>query len=208
MHTSSTLQQNRPDRGAAMPPLRGRPAGSPFRVGMVAGNMASQRLLFEAGLRRSAVSGALSPDEDEAERHADDMAAMMTGHTAHTKCAACAAGAAPCPKCGVQRKAIGPAPAYPNVSQFTGDAFRSGGEPLRASHRDLFEQRTGTDLSGVRIHTDGHASAAANAVNAPAEWPATATRARSAPGSAVSWSRTKPTSRTRFTQFSFSFTAR
>lgn len=92
----------------------------------------------------------------------------MTGPAAPTHCAACAAGAAPCPMCGVQRKATGPAPPHANVSQLTGDAFRSGGEPLKTSHRHQCEQRLGADLSGVRVHTDGHASAAADAVNARA----------------------------------------
>lgn len=44
------------------------------------------------------------------------------------------------------------------------EVLRSPGEPLPEQHRASFEARLGTDLSGVRIHSDARAAASAHAV--------------------------------------------
>ena len=49
-----------------------------------------------------------------------------------------------------------------------GDLGLSGGRPLRDRERNFFEPRFGTDLGGVRLHSDGPAEAATSAVAARA----------------------------------------
>ncbi|MFC3677422.1 eCIS core domain-containing protein [Ferrovibrio xuzhouensis] len=43
-----------------------------------------------------------------------------------------------------------------------------GGRPLSGDERGFFEPRLGRDLSGIRLHTDGQAAAAADSINARA----------------------------------------
>jgi len=47
-------------------------------------------------------------------------------------------------------------------------SIRGGSQPLPVSTRAFFEPRFGTDFSGVRVHTDGHAASTAKSVNAKA----------------------------------------
>ena len=48
------------------------------------------------------------------------------------------------------------------------NSIRNRGQPLPASVRSFFAPRFGYDFSGVRVHTDSHATEAAQAVNAKA----------------------------------------
>lgn len=110
---------------------------------------------------------------DPAEREADRVAAMLTAPAAPTAlgCTACAADATPCPACAagarsLRRSAAGPAPAVAPGS--VGRALSGPGAPLPERSRARFEQRLGTDLSDVRLHTGTTAAAAARSVNATA----------------------------------------
>jgi hypothetical protein len=48
------------------------------------------------------------------------------------------------------------------------EAIRGGGDPLAPAVRDHWESRLGQDLTRVRVHSDGHAARAADAIDASA----------------------------------------
>jgi len=72
-------------------------------------------------------------------------------------------------KKAVQRKAGGGAARDDaELSMLHGFAPGAGGSPLAGGIRERAESSTGADLSGVRVHTDGGAAAAAGAIGARA----------------------------------------
>ncbi len=60
-----------------------------------------------------------------------------------------------------------PPQVIPNLEQQI-HSLRGGGQPLPQSTRDFFEPRFGTNFSQVRVHTDGRAAGAAEAMHARA----------------------------------------
>ncbi len=110
--------------------------------------------------------------EQEANRVADHVMSATTslmvqhrdlsaGGTVRRKCAECAEEEK------LKRKPAGSRPVSA-VPPIVHDVLRSPGRPLEGSTRNYMESRFQTDFSGVRIHTDDHASRSARAVNA---WP-------------------------------------
>jgi hypothetical protein len=105
-----------------------------------------------------------APD-DEYEREADQVAeAVMRApeEAVQRKCKECEEEE-------VQRKPAGNAvPAVTPEVQSAVDGSRGGGRPLAESARRFFEPRLGSDLSGVRVHTDAGAGDTANSLSAAA----------------------------------------
>ncbi len=108
--------------------------------------------------------------EQEADRVADHVMSATTslmvqhrdlsaGGTVRRKCAECAEEEK------LKRKPAGSRPVSA-VPPIVHDVLRSPGRPLEGSTRNYMESRFQTDFSGVRIHTDDHASRSARAVNA------------------------------------------
>lgn len=133
------------------------------------------RLPGSPGAARVRAKLTVSQAGDPDEQHADLVAErVMRDEPAAGACSGCAGGA-PCAKCageaaehvhrkeggahGPDTKAVAPRPSQ----RLEGLA---GGRPLDAAARDFFEPRFGRDLSGVRIHTGGPASASAKGFNA------------------------------------------
>jgi hypothetical protein len=145
-HTAARAAAPTPERA---PRPRPRPAGLPL-------------YLQRAAL---AVDAPNSPLEREAEAVSERIMRMPDG----TCCAGCASGGA-CEEETMRRAAhgsgAGPPPTHGVAQQIAG--VTSGGEPLSAGLRGFFEPRLGRDLSGVRIHHDADAAAAARAVEAEA----------------------------------------
>jgi outer membrane protein OmpA-like peptidoglycan-associated protein len=147
----------------------------------MAGNLAVQQL-FRAGAIQAklAISQPGDPDEEEADRVADQVMRMAkptpissSPGTIQRKCAACEAGGATCPKCEeeekLQRKEKpGHAPQTTPAIHSQIAALRGGGQPLPPSVRAFFEPRFGADFSQVRVHTDAAAQQSAQDVNANA----------------------------------------
>jgi hypothetical protein len=122
------------------------------------------------------IGAASDPLEHEADRAAD---AVMRGEAAGTLSAAAAATPQRlCAGCEaeeqeeapVQRKCASCAgSAGPHASgESAAQAVETGGAPLSPDLRAYFEPRFGRDLSPVRLHTGGDASAAARAIDARA----------------------------------------
>src|ERR1044072_8513669 len=136
------------------------------RAGPAAGNQAMQRMLSTGAIRaKLAVSQAGDPEEQEADRIADQVMAGM----AHGKCDTCAAGGT-CPKCNesetVQAKRKPGASQQGSVTGLI--TVRGGGEPLSAPVRGFLEGGFGTDFSGVRVHTGKDAANSAHSIQARA----------------------------------------
>jgi hypothetical protein len=98
------------------------------------------------------------------------------GAVLQRKCTSCGGGHADdeelCPQCAQRRPARD---AVPNVKRSVAGPLTTAalhpplrGEPLAPSIRSHMERAFGTDLSGVRIHTDAQSSAAAQELNANA----------------------------------------
>lgn len=106
-----------------------------------------------------------SPQEREADRVAELLTRKADGCSGRCggTCSRCRADAA------VRSTPLPPdrrgAPAAPPAVD---SALRSSGEPLTSHTRALFERHMGHDFSGVRVHWDGKAAAAAAAVHANA----------------------------------------
>jgi hypothetical protein len=137
-------------------------------AGPAAGNQAMQRMLSTGAIRaKLAVSQAGDPEEQEADRIADQVMAGMA--VAHGKCDACAAGGT-CPKCNenetVQAKRKPGASQQGSVTDLK--TVRGGGEPLSAPVRGFFERGFGTDFSDVRVHTGKDAANSAQSIQARA----------------------------------------
>lgn len=91
-----------------------------------------------------------------------------------------AAGPRPAARTGFARPSQVPLPSSIQFKLATGaepaeeaplivaDVLHRPGQPLAAATRDFFEQRFGTDLSAVRVHTDHEAAESAQAVGARA----------------------------------------
>jgi hypothetical protein len=76
-----------------------------------------------------------------------------------------------CGPCGenrkkVQRRALGPASS--EIPQSVESTLHAPGQPLDGNSRGAMESHFGRDFSGVRVHTDAHAAAPANAIDAAA----------------------------------------
>ena len=143
-------------RASHVTPVTGLPTPTPQQA---AGNLAVQRL-FRAGAIQAklSISQPNDPDEQEADRIADQVLRMPES-SIQRNCAACAPGAS-CPECEekIQRK-VAPghsSEASAGVSQIA--SLRGGGLPLPPSTRAFFEPAVGTDFSGVRVHTDHQAA--------------------------------------------------
>ena len=113
------------------------------------------------------------PDEEEADRVADQVMSGAPIGTVQRKCLACAAGETPCPKCEeeetvhLKEKAGQVTKATPPLhSQIA--SFRGGGQPLPPPVRAFFEPRFGRDFSKVRVHTGSSAAESASAIQARA----------------------------------------
>ena len=143
----------------------------------MAGNLAIQHLFRTSGAQaKFAISHPGDADELEADRVADQVMRSETpgpiGSSAGTvqrQCAACESARAPCPKCADEQKIqckarVGGASASNTLVR----SLRGGGQPLAGPIRAFFEPHFGKDLGGVRVHTDGAASSAAEAINARA----------------------------------------
>src|SRR5439155_7177527 len=112
------------------------------------------------------------PDEQEADRIAEQIVSAKPVETIQRKCAACSEGAT-CPKCEEEgRVQLKEKPGHtPQVnskaaSQIT--SLRGGGQPLPSSVRTFFEPQFRRDFSRVHIHTDSPAAESARAIHARA----------------------------------------
>jgi hypothetical protein len=148
-----------------------RPAASGLHA---LGNQALQRL-FAAGAIRAKleVSQPGDPDEQEADRIAEQVVSGARPQPVRQSCAACSAGGATCPKCEqehrVRRKeARGHAPQQSPPLRSQIPALRGGGQPLAPSVRAFFEPRFGVDFSRVRVHNDSQAHESARVLQAKA----------------------------------------
>lgn len=150
-------------------------------IPQMAGNLAVQQLFRSGHIQaKLAISQPGDPDEEEADRVADQVMRMAeprpfgsASSAIQRKCAACEVGGATCPKCEeeekIQRKEnSGHAPhVNPQVhSQIA--ALRGGGQPLPSASRAFFEPRFGRDFSGVRVHSDSAATESARSIQARA----------------------------------------
>jgi hypothetical protein len=68
----------------------------------------------------------------------------------------------------IGRPGVGPTPAVPGKRTLTEGLPDGGGAPLPGDLRSLFESSLGTNLGGVRVHTDDAAAQAADSVGARA----------------------------------------
>lgn len=139
-----------------------------------AGNLAVQRL-FRAGAIQAklAISQPGDPDEEEADRVAEQVVSSAPVGKVQRKCAACAAGGTTCPKCEEEEKIqakrkSGHTALGASTSQSVLGSLRGGGQPLSPATRAFFEPRFGQDFSGVRVHTGNQAAESAQAIQARA----------------------------------------
>lgn len=138
-----------------------------------AGNLAVQQLFRSGAVQaKLAISQPGDPEEQEADRVADQVMSSASIGTIQRKCVPCAEGTT-CPKCEEEEKVqpkekSGHGPqATPAVhSQIA--SLRGGGSPLPASTRAFMEPRFGADFSRVRLHTGGEAAQLNRAVSAQA----------------------------------------
>lgn len=137
-----------------------------------AGNLASARDLARFAVRpKLSVSQPGDPEEEEADRVANAVVSRTGTPPVQRKCAC--SGGTPCAACEeekVHAKRAGAAagvPAQASVGRAVA-AVQSGGSPLPRDVRSTYEHRLGTDLSGVRVHTDVAAGSAARAIGARA----------------------------------------
>ncbi len=150
-------------------------------IPQMAGNQAVQQL-FRSGHTQAklAISQPGDPDEEEADRVADQVMRMdepggigSAASAIQRKCAACEAGGTTCPKCEeegkIRRKEKpGNLPQATTAIHSQIAALRGGGQSLPPSARAFFEPRFGVDFSGVRVHTGSQAAETAKFINARA----------------------------------------
>lgn len=111
---------------------------------------------------------------DAHEREADHVAdqVMRMPEPARVQRACSCGGSGSCETCqeeaALQRKAGGGEGTVGVAPPIVQDVLRSPGQPLDASARDFLEPRLGTDLGGVRVHTDPQAAESARSVHARA----------------------------------------
>src|SRR5262249_42002801 len=120
------------------------------------GNLPMQRALSPFGVQaKLTTSQPGDPDEQEADRLAERVAASPTPISTVATCPTCDASGTTCPKCEeekrVQRKTL-PGAAHSPPTYLPG--LRGPGHPLSRSVRAFFEPHFDRDLSAVRIHTD------------------------------------------------------
>ena len=139
-----------------------------------AANLAVQQQ-FRAGVIQAklAISQPGDPDEQEADRVADQVMSSAPVGTIHRKCEACAGGGTTCPKCEEDKKLQrreNPGHASQTTPAINSQiaALRGGGQPLPPSLRAFFEPRFGTDFSQVRVRTDYQTAEAARSIQARA----------------------------------------
>lgn len=140
-----------------------------------AGNQALVRLLQARILQAKLTIGHPGdPDEEEADRAAEELVSSAAPQTVRPKCAACANGVN-CPACEEDqetrirpKRTTSSTTALGAVMESRVAALRGGGQPLAASIRTFFEQRVGHDFSEVHVHTDGMAAELAHAIGARA----------------------------------------
>lgn len=150
-------------------------------VPQMAGNQAVQQLFRSGHIQaKLAISQPGDPDEEEADRVADQVMRMAepapigsARSTIQRKCAACEAGGATCPKCEeeqtIHRKENSGQASQANSPEHSQiAALRGGGQPLPPSVRAFFEPRFGRDFSGVRVHSDSAAVESARVIQARA----------------------------------------
>lgn len=119
--------------------------------------------------KRPRIGAAHDPAENQANKVADILTAKAP--SLGLKCAACDEGTAPCPACSGSAAVLRRSPlGAKSVTASTSPAIGTNGPsaPLPETERRHFEQRLGTDLSPIRIHTDSTAHRAAGAVGARA----------------------------------------
>jgi hypothetical protein len=174
--TQKTSEPSSATRGFARRPSIGISQGT-FDTALVpqmAGNLAVQRL-FRAGAFRAklAISQSGDPDEEEADRIAEQVVSSAPTRTISRKCAACAADVTTCPKCEEEEKLRrkekpSEAPQSTPAMHSQISPLLGGGQPLPSAMRSFFEPRFGQDFSGVRIHTNTQATEFARGISARA----------------------------------------
>lgn len=137
-----------------------------------AGNLAVARVLGAHGIRaKLKVSQRGDPEEEEADRLADAMISGSSVPAVQRKCAGCSTGH-PCSECEEEKLqpklAAGEARANMSRAHAAVAAVASGGQPVPRQLRAAFEPRLNQPLSGVRLHTDATAEAAAQRIGARA----------------------------------------
>ncbi len=148
--------------------------GSLESVQQFAGNLAIQQLLNVGVIRpKLTISQPNDPDEKEADQVAERVMRMPDA-AQKPPCPTCATGAIPCQTCSegqpntIHRKASNNASHHSSPAAHHILARLGSGHPLDKSTRAFFEPRLGTDLSHVRLHTDGAAAESAKSIQAKA----------------------------------------
>ena len=146
--------------------------GGGFDVDMVmqmSGNLAVQKM-FRAGAIQAklAISQPGDPDEQQADRVAEQMVSSAPVRTIQRKCSSCAEGTT-CPERKEEEKLrlkekLDNAPRANDAVWSQIDGLRGVGQPLPPSVRGFFEPRFGRDFSQVRVHTDSAAADSAVSV--------------------------------------------
>ncbi len=165
-----------PVRAAHSMPTAPRNIIRPPNAGRPIGNQAALRRLSAVAPRvqaRLEIGAVDDPLEREADAVADAVMGMATASPLRSappqvsrKCAACEEEDK---QQTLQTKPAGPASAVPAVAPAqVHEVVGQNGRALDAATRAFFEPRFGIDLSNVRVHTEGHAGAAARSVGARA----------------------------------------
>jgi uncharacterized protein DUF4157 len=169
--------QAKMERGAAR--SEGRPRAGHAGATPVPANPLWSRLARGGSLQAKLKLGAVDdPLERDADRVAEAVVSGLAPPAVQRKCAACeeeemhrSPAELPAEDEEEKLQTKRSSGATPEVSPKTASriaSFRGGGEALSPAARSYFEPRFSRDLSGVRLHTGGEASAAAGEVQARA----------------------------------------
>jgi hypothetical protein len=175
IHRGSVVEsRDRPSRKSAarefgdlVPGLSG-----PGRTKAAAGNQEMQRMLrtetIQASMRTSRPN---DPDEQQADRVAEHVAASISDGRVQRKCGCAEGGATSCKTCEtenvLQRKSVSnqPGGVAAHRSEF---GTLGSGAALPSATRSVFESNFGRDFGRVRVHTERHEGELAQRINARA----------------------------------------
>jgi uncharacterized protein DUF4157 len=151
------------------------PAGSILDLQHAAGNRAVGRAVGGAVAQRKLKVGSSSdPHEREADRVADAVVGSAAG-AAGPASALTASAPTVQRKCACEDEELAQGKDAKATDAASGralesrmDSVRGGGQPLDPALRHFFEPRLGQDFTGVKVHTDGAAAEAAQAISARA----------------------------------------
>lgn len=113
------------------------------------------------------------PAHDPLEREADQLATRGTRSAGRCACGGHIGADGQCARCralglALKRRSTTANTPVGDARSIVAETLRRPGRPLDPSMRSLMESRTGSELSGVRIHTDAEADRSARALDARA----------------------------------------